>query len=53
MITRLSSTKSDEYYLKIEEKEMRLEQENKKRQERMRKDEIDFQLRMMSVFRSS
>ena len=44
-----SQVQSDERYLELEEKRMRLDQENKEREERMRKDEMNFQLRMMSM----
>ena len=44
-----SQEKSDERYFELEEKQMKLEQEDKEREERMKKDEMDFQLRMMSM----
>ena len=44
-----SQVQSDKRYLELEEKRMRLDQENKEREERMRKDEMNFQLRMMSM----
>ena len=44
-----SQAQSDAKYLEIEEKRMRFEQEDKEREERMKKMEMDFQLRMMSM----
>ena len=44
-----SQEKSDERYFELEEKRMKLEQEDKEREERMKKDEMEFQLRMMSM----
>ena len=44
-----SQEKSDERYFELEEKRMKLEPEDKEREERMKKDEMEFQLRMMSM----
>ena len=44
-----SQAQSDAKYLEIEEKRMRFEQEDKEREERMKKMEMDFQLRIMSM----
>ena len=43
-----SQAQSDVRYLELEERRMRFEHEDKEREERM-KDEIDFDLRMMST----